>query len=141
MKVSQWAYTGLAFMISSGCVTEHNTVPHQTTTLKPAGNSASQTELSPTQQAKLDAKIAVEQGNFKLLAFTNRVINFPGIDMNLYPLEVIEQQCGVKYLAGSGDTLKLGESTEARKALKKYATTYNLIVLKACQSFHKNNQK
>ncbi|MBU2878557.1 MULTISPECIES: hypothetical protein [Aliiglaciecola] len=131
----------LLMISTSGCITEKVS----SVTKSPIIESDTQTEslatLTSTQQAVIDGDAAVAQQNFKLLAFTNKVISFPGVDMNLYPLEVLQQQCGIKYLSGSGDTLAIGESTETRKALKNYATTYNLIVLKGCQSFHKNNQK
>ncbi|MEP4890460.1 MAG: hypothetical protein ABJV04_10565 [Aliiglaciecola sp.] len=141
MSVLKVACATLAVINLSGCITETVSSTSNISANKSATGSASQSQLNSIQQAEADAKVAVKQGNFKLLAFTNRVISFPGIDMDLYPVAVIEQQCGIKYLAGSGDTLKMGESTVSRKALKKYATTYNLIVLKGCQAFHKNNQK
>lgn len=130
----------LALSINA-CVTEKVESVSDSATLGANDDLISSNALHSTKQAVIDAEKAVENQNFELLAFTNKVINFPGIDMNLYPLDDLQQQCGVKYLSGSGDTLEIGESTEGRKALKNYATTYNLIVLKGCQTFHKNNQK
>lgn len=85
-----------------------------------------------------DADAAIANNQYTLLAFANKLVSVPGVDMQKYPLELLESQCGIRVLSGTGDTVKIGESLEHRKALRQYAQRYNQLVFHACQIFQKN---
>jgi hypothetical protein len=80
-----------------------------------------------------DANLAIGKGNFALLAFTNRTISLPGLDMRQDELVHLEQVCGFRYLAGSGDELSSETDMQRRKRLRVYAIQYNQLMLQACQ--------
>lgn len=89
------------------------------------------------QQAQIDAKKAVDEQDFRLLAFANKMISIPGIGTTKQSLKLLEKQCGFRFLSGTGDVVKIGDDLSQRKALKRYAEVYNPIVLKGCQTFQK----
>ena len=83
--------------------------------------------------AVADANLAMAKGNFKLLAFTNKTISLPGLEVQQEELLQLEQVCGLRYLAGSGDQLTIETDMQRRKRLREYAIQYNQLMLKACQ--------
>ncbi|GAA0853739.1 hypothetical protein [Aliiglaciecola litoralis] len=85
-----------------------------------------------------DAEQAITALDFRLLAFANKVISFPGIDGQTYSVEWVEKHCGIRYLQGAGDTVQIGQDTSRRSALKHYASRYNKRVLEGCLVFQKN---
>lgn len=89
-------------------------------------------------QARQDAKIAIDTMDYRLLAFANRTIDLPGIDMQKHSVTLIEKQCGYRVLSGTGDMLQVGEDTTKRQKLRLYAQTYNPLVYRGCQIFQKN---
>lgn len=82
--------------------------------------------------AKADANLEMAKGNFELLAFTNKTIALPGVDMQQYNLQQLEQKCGFRFLVGTGDILTPETDIQRRKQLRIYATQYNQLVLSAC---------
>lgn len=83
--------------------------------------------------AVADTNLAIEKGDFALLAFTNRTISLPGLDIKQDELVHLEQVCGFRYLAGSGDELSSETDMQRRKRLRAYAIQYNQLMLQACQ--------
>jgi hypothetical protein len=79
-----------------------------------------------------DAKQAIHKGDLRLLAFAGRAISIPGVDLAVYPLARIQQQCGYRTLKGTGDTLRVGEQTSLRSKAHDYAVIYNRKVIAAC---------
>jgi hypothetical protein len=84
--------------------------------------------------ARADANLAIQKQDYTLLAFAGRVTSFPGIDSES---SALQQQCGYRLLANSGDALRSENELNFRKQLYQYASTYNRLVAIACQ---KNNQ-
>ncbi|WJG09987.1 hypothetical protein [Aliiglaciecola sp. LCG003] len=84
------------------------------------------------QQAQIDAHAAVLKQDFRLLAFTNKTIKLVGIDTTRYDQNTLAEMCGIRYLTGTGDTLKVGQDMSQRQALSRYAKSYNPIVLQGC---------
>ena len=82
---------------------------------------------------RADANFAIEKQNFTLLAFAGRATSLPGIDTGS---STLQQQCGYRLLANSGDALRSQEQLNLRKQLYQYAATFNQLVAAACQ---KNN--
>jgi len=81
---------------------------------------------------KADANMAIDKGDMRLLAFANRVINFPGIDASLH--DSLKDSCGYRVLPGTGDMLRVGQSTERLTKLRKYATLYNQQIATSCET-------
>ena len=83
--------------------------------------------------ARADAHVAIAKQNFQFLATSNRTVSLPGIDLQQNSLEELQEQCGYRFLAGMGDTLRTKSDIEVRKALHRYATEYNKLMFIACQ--------
>jgi hypothetical protein len=79
---------------------------------------------------RADANLALQKQDFTLLAFAGRVTSFPGIDNES---SILQQQCGYRLLANSGDALRSENELNFRKQLYQYASTYNRLVATACQ--------
>lgn len=84
---------------------------------------------------KADANIAIEKGDFRLLAFSGRARSFPGIENHANQLQ---QQCGYQLLANSSDAVDLETGLGDRKKLYLYAAAYNQIVSSACYNKNAN---
>jgi hypothetical protein len=110
--------------------------PHSET---PTSTSTSQNAASKSldwvnyADAKADANLAIAKQDFQFLAASNRTISLPGIDLQKYNLEELEQQCGYRFLAGMGDSVHSKNELKLRKRLHHYATEYNQLMLIACQ--------
>jgi hypothetical protein len=83
-----------------------------------------------------DANLAIQKQDFTLLAFAGRVTSFPGIDNEL---STLQQQCGYRLLANSGDAMTSANELNLRKQLYQYAATYNFLVVVACQKERQTN--
>ncbi|WP_340681054.1 hypothetical protein [Paraglaciecola sp.] len=83
--------------------------------------------------AKAEANFAIQKQDFHLLALNNKGISVPGIDLKNYALSDLEQQCGLKILANSGDEITEDGELAKRKKLFTYAAQYNQLVLVACR--------
>ena len=83
--------------------------------------------------AKAEANFAIQKQDFHLLALNNKGISVPGIDLKNYALNDLEQQCGIKVLANSGDEITEDGELAKRKKLFAYAAQYNQLVLVACR--------
>lgn len=77
-----------------------------------------------------DANFAIENQDFTLLAFAGRATFFPGIDSES---STLQQQCGYRILANSGDAMRSQEQLTLRKKLYKYSAIFNQLVAIACQ--------
>jgi hypothetical protein len=86
---------------------------------------------------RADANLAIQKQDFTLLAFAGRVTSFPGIDNESSPLQ---QQCGYRLLANSGDVLRSENELNFRKKLYQYAATYNRLIATACQKVTNTNR-
>jgi hypothetical protein len=138
-NICEWLCIGLVIFLS-GCMQKPS--KQQTVNLEPLPvSSESQTQeqkVADKQDPLEDAEQAISELDFRLLAFTNKVIHFPGIDEQTYTVSWIEKHCGIRYLKGAGDILKIGIDGSARSELKRYASIYNSRILKACLVFQKN---
>jgi hypothetical protein len=101
--------------------------------------SASQSDINWVYyaDAKADANLAIAKQDFQLLAFSNRSVSLPGVDLQENPLEKLQSSCGYRFLSGAGDTLKDQNALKRRKALQAYAIEYNRLVLSKCLSLGK----
>lgn len=125
-----------AWLFIGGCSNQQSEV-----TPEPSVENTMNAPSAPTSietQAKTDAKKAIEEMNFKLYALANKTIKVPGVDEQQHSVAWVEKHCGLQMLAGSGDTVQIGEDMQKRKDSKKYATIYNQHVYKACLVFQKN---
>ncbi|MCU7936615.1 MAG: glutamyl-tRNA amidotransferase [Candidatus Thiodiazotropha sp. (ex Dulcina madagascariensis)] len=76
------------------------------------------------------ARQALARGDKRLMAMAMRTTNLPGIKPEL--LSKAKSVCGVRYLAGSTDTV-LGEThLKLIQAAADYAASYNRIILDHC---------
>lgn len=122
----------------------------------PDSSVVSTTEEAPVQEAQYepfdlkwleyadpvaDANLAIASQNFTLLAFTNRGLRLPGVNEQEYHLKSVREICGVKIIKGTGDSLEPGSDLTRRKKLRAYATKYNEIAFKACQSLINRSQR
>lgn len=94
--------------------------------------SACSQNIEPFSDPLTDAQAAVSKQDFTLLAFSNRAISLPGVDLAKVDLAMLEKHCGYRILPNSGDMLKPGEDLTQRKQMRAYATQYNQIVMEAC---------
>lgn len=81
--------------------------------------------------AELDARQAAAQGDYRVLKSTSRSPALPGIDPTQW--DSVEQRCGSRFLAGSGDKLTSASADEHHRLLD-YALRYNQVMLKLCQA-------
>lgn len=93
--------------------------------------ACSQPNQTPSDAA-VDAEKAIDKSDYTLLAFSSKAISLPGIDLTKHKLTDLAKKCGYRVLPNTGDMLIPGEDLTARKQLRKYASEYNQIILKAC---------
>lgn len=86
---------------------------------------------------RADAHFSIEKQDFTLLAFAGRATSFPGIDSGA---STLQQQCGSRLLANSGDALRSQEQLKLRKQLYQYAAIFNQLVAIACQKSDSKNK-
>lgn len=79
---------------------------------------------------RADANFAIAKKDFTLLAFAGRATSFPGIDNES---STLQEQCGYRLLSHSSDALKSEDALRLRKKLYQYASTFNQLVIAACQ--------
>ena len=84
--------------------------------------------------AKAEANFAIQKQDYHLLALNNKALSIPGIDLNNHDPAELEQQCGLKILANSGDEITADDELALRKKLFAYAAQYNQLVLQACRN-------
>lgn len=89
-------------------------------------------DSEPYSDPLLDARNAILEQDFTLLAFSSRAISLPGIDLVKFDLAMLKKHCGYRILPNSGDMLKPGQDLTERKKMRTYATQYNQAVIKAC---------
>lgn len=85
-----------------------------------------------TANASEDAQRAIEQQDLRLLAFAGRALSLPGIDLAIYSLDRLEQNCGYRILKGTGDMLQNENDQALRSKMHDYALSYNQQILIAC---------
>ena len=102
-----------------------------------AEKTSEMTEVEPVDieyaDAKAEANFAIQKRDFHLLALNTKALSVPGIDLNNYALAELEQQCGLRILANSGDEITDEDELAMRKKLFAYAAQYNQLVLIACK--------
>lgn len=123
--------------LSLGCSQTDTSVKAQTTATTQSNQSNSiEHDQRPNlnwlhyADPKADANLAIEKLDFKLLAFAGRVTSFPGIDGES---STLQQLCGYRLLANSGDVLRSENQLSQRKQLYQYAANYNQLVSTACR--------
>ena len=81
-----------------------------------------------------DANMAIEKGQFHVLAVSNKGLSVPGINLSDYSIEELQVRCKVKQVATGGDAIYSKSQLEKRKSVVTYVKAYNQIVLPACIS-------
>jgi hypothetical protein len=136
-RLSLLMYVAAISFLTLSC--SQTTTSFLSQTSEPTEDNQSE-ELSKNQIADLkwlqyadpraDANLAIQKPDFRLLAFAGRATSFPGIDNES---SALQQQCGYRLLANSGDALRSENELNFRKQLYQYAATYNQLVAAACQ--------
>lgn len=83
-----------------------------------------------SESAVDDAKIAVENDDFRLLGFALRGYSVPGID-NKSTQDYIDR-CGIRVFDEFGDVLKEKNQLERMGQARDYARAYNQIIKEHC---------
>jgi len=86
--------------------------------------------MTPWDQAANDARLAIEQQDFRLYQLPVRGMVLLGIEIPERAEAAL--RCGTRVLAGVGDTIKTPQQLQARKQRTDYATRYNQLVYQAC---------
>lgn len=128
--------TTISCLLAS-CSQTHSTLSNQApeaTKIQPS-NSVKQHPNANLQwidyaDPQADANLAIQKQDLTLLAFAGRVTSFPGIEVES---NILKQKCGYRLLANTSDVLREPNELAARKKLYKYASTYNQLVLVACE--------
>lgn len=88
---------------------------------------ANQKEVSRAEKVLDDA---VAKQDYRLYGLTGRRIVLPGFESKDF--KQIKQQCGVKLMSGTGDTLKNNKDRENRRANYKFALEVNKTLYALC---------
>jgi len=80
--------------------------------------------------AELDAKQALQKGDFRLMAMAQRGIVIPGVDQALS--EQYELKCGIRLIDGVTDTVRGEEHLKLMQKAHSYAKQYNEIIKSRC---------
>lgn len=98
------------------------------------GNSSvlkQQEQKVDNAQVSLAIEKSITQGDFRLYNTQGRRIVVPGFET--FSLSKLQQMCGIKPLAGTGDVLKSEEERLKRKAKYQFAKSYNQKIYKLCK--------
>lgn len=100
-----------------------------------AGNIVEQVALSwlDYADAKAEANFAIQKQDFHLLALNSHNLTLPGIDLNLFNLQQLQQQCGYKILQHSPEQLSEADELAFSQKLFNFAAQYNQLVFSACR--------
>ena len=132
-KHSYWLVILCCISTLSAC----NFMPQTPSSEENAASASPEEEAEPIDieyaDAKAEANFAIQKQDFHLLALNNKALSVPGIDLNNYALAELEQQCGLKILANSGNEISDEDELAMRKKLFAYAAQYNQLVLIACK--------
>lgn len=77
-----------------------------------------------------DAALALENNDFRLLAFALRTTNVPGVQPG--QIQTYREQCGLRYLKGFGDVVRSTEDLGRMKLAREYALRYNTVITSEC---------
>ncbi len=81
--------------------------------------------------AELDAKAALQKGDFRLMAMAQRGIVIPGVDQAL--TDQYELKCGIRLLEGVSDAVRGEEHLQLMQKAHTYAEQYNAIIKQHCK--------
>ena len=84
-----------------------------------------------TADAQKDAKAALDQRDFRLMALAQRSTVIPGVDVK-QGLKY-ELRCGIKFVQGVTDVVTSDEHLRLMKLAHSYALKYNAIIKTRCQ--------
>lgn len=92
-----------------------------------------ESQLQWLQQAnpQQDAQAALAQGDFRLMAFAQRSLVIPGVDVE--NSRKYELKCGVKIMEGMTDVIRSEEHLRLMKLAHTYALQYNAVIKTRCQ--------
>ncbi len=79
-----------------------------------------------------DANLAIAKQDFQLLAFSQKNLTIPGVNLQEYTFQSLQQQCGVRVVKGSDETQLDAEDGKRHKKLQSYTRVYNKQILAAC---------
>ncbi len=77
-----------------------------------------------------DVKVAVDNQDFRLLAFATRIAVVPGIERT--QLEQYREACGLRFMKGFGDVVRSDKDIEEMKQARRYAERYNQLIMQQC---------
>ena len=80
--------------------------------------------------AETDAQNAIENHDFRLLAFATRITIVPGI--NREQLGLYRENCGLRFMKGFGDVVYSDNQLEKMKQARAYALRYNQHISSHC---------
>lgn len=79
-----------------------------------------------------DANLAIAKQNFNLFAFSRKQLTLPGINLQEYTFQWLQQHCGVKVVNESLGSQLSESNTLQGKKLETYVRVYNKHILAAC---------
>jgi len=115
-------------LVSAGC----KKAAHSAEKEDPTGPLIINEESEPVK----DAHTAIEMGDYRLLMLSGRLPLMPGV--NTGNIKDWQEECGIRYLGGTGDVVKSDDESKQRRRKVSYATEYNQIILEYCKR-DKNN--
>jgi hypothetical protein len=102
------------------------------TQIKPSAPAPMNRQQQLKEEAQVDAQLAIQEQDFRLLAQRNKGTSIPGVDLELHQLSELEQQCGLLFMQHSGDEILQRSELILRQEQYVYALIYNNIILPAC---------
>ncbi len=114
----------LNFFYSSS-VFSMSEIPEDSNNYQPA-------DWSKSQSAEIDANIAIENNDLRLLGFAGRNHNIPGVSSS--EVQNVIDKCGIRYFEEFGDVVKSNNQLTLMKQARDYALQYNTAILETCSS-------
>lgn len=81
--------------------------------------------------AEKQAEAALKQGDFRLMAMSQRGIVIPGVDRAL--ADKYELKCGINLIDGISDAVRGEQHLELINKAHDYARQYNAIIIQHCK--------
>lgn len=78
-----------------------------------------------------DATFALDNNDYRLLAFAFRATNVPGILPER--VDAYSKNCGLRYMKNFGDTVHSAEDLKRLKQARGYAMRYNAVITSRCR--------
>ena len=79
---------------------------------------------------EVDAALALDNNDHRLLAFALRATNIPGIKPE--QIKAYSEHCGLRFLKNFGDVIHSEEELNKMKQAREYALRYNAMITSKC---------